>query len=238
MYRNHTVIAVICARGGSKGFPGKNTRLLNGKPLVAYTIERAKKFSYADRIVVSTDDTEIKSVAEKCGVEIPCLRPKELATDEISVIPAIIHAVKTAEDYWKEKYDIVVNLGPTCPLRTAEDIRLTIKMLVDTPNTDAVFSVSKSHDNPYFNMVEIDDKKYVSISKKNNNIIARRQDAPEVYAMNGSVYSIWKQVLLAEKSFFTDKTRVYVMPRERSIDIDNSIDFKLAEFLMKKRKKL
>lgn len=238
MYRNHTVIAVICARGGSKGFPGKNTRLLNGKPLVVHTIEQAKKFSYADRIVVSTDDTEIKSIVEKCGVGVPLLRPKELATDEVSVIPAIIHAVKTAENYWKEKYDIVVNLGPTCPLRTEEDIKLTIKMLVNTPNTEAVFSVSKSHDNPYFNMVEIDGRGYINISKRNKKSIARRQDAPEVYAMNGSIYSIWKQVLFAERSFFTDKTRVYVMPRERSIDIDNSIDFELAEFLMKKRKNL
>lgn len=236
MYRNHTVIAVVCARGGSKGFPGKNIRLFNGKPLVVHTIEQAKKFSYADRIVVSTDDAEIKSVAEKCGVEVPFLRPKELATDEISVIPAIIHAVQTAEDYWKEKYDIVVNLGPTCPLRTVEDIKLTIKILMDTPNTDAVFSVSKSHDNPYFDMVEMDSRGYINISKRSKKSIARRQDAPEVYAMNGSIYSIWKRVLLKKKSFFTAKTRVYVMPRERSVDIDSNFDFELAEFLMKRQK--
>lgn len=236
MYKNYSILVTVCARGGSRGIPKKSIKIFCGKPLISHTIEQARKISWINKIVVSTDDEEIKSIAEKCGIEVPFLRPKELATDEISVIPAIIHAVKMAESYWKEKYDIVVNLGPTCPLRTAEDIRLTIKMLVDTPNTEAVFSVSKSHDNPYFNMVEIDGRGYINISKRNKKSIARRQDAPEVYAMNGSVYSIWKQVLLAGKSFFTDKTRVYIMPRERSIDIDSSLDFELAEFFMKKQR--
>lgn len=236
MYRNYTVIAVICARGGSKGVPRKNIRLLGGKPLIAYTMEQAKKLSYVDRIVISTDDEEIKSIGKKNGIEVPFLRPKGLATDEVSVIPAIIHAVQTAEDYWKEKYDIVVNLSPTGPLRTVRDIESTLKMLIDTPGTDAVFSVSKSHDNPYFNMVETDDRRYFNISKKSKKSIARRQDVPEVYAMNGSIYGIWKRVLFAEKSFFTKKTRVYVMPRERSIDIDSNIDFELAEFFMRNQK--
>lgn len=233
MYRNHTVIAVICARGRSKGVPQKNIRLLGGKSLITYTLEQAKKFAYADRVIVSTDDEEIKSVAEKSGIEIPFLRPEELATDEVSVIPAIIHAVQMAEGYWKEKYDIVINLSPTGPLRTVLDIELTLKMLVDTPGTDVVFSVSKSHDNPYFNMVETDGRGYFNISKKSKKSIVRRQNVPEVYAMNGSIYGIWKRILFAEKSFFTKKTRVYIMPRERSIDIDNNIDFELAEFFMR-----
>ena len=132
-------MVVICARGGSKGVPGKNTRLLNGKPLIAYTIEQAKKFSWADKVVVSTDDKEIKEIAERYGIEIPFLRPKELATDEISVISVIIHAVRTAEDYWKDHYDIVVNLSPTGPLRTVKDIELAVKTLVEVPDTESVF---------------------------------------------------------------------------------------------------
>src|SRR3990167_1510986 len=120
MYKDYSIMVVICARGGSKGVPGKNTRLLNGKPLITYTIEQAKKFSWADRIVVSTDDKEIKEVAEQYGVKVPFLRPRELATDTISVIPVIIHAVRKAEDYWKEHYDIVVNLSPRSEEHTSE----------------------------------------------------------------------------------------------------------------------
>lgn len=235
MYKNHSILIVICARGGSKDLLKKNIKYLCGKPLISHTIEQAKRIAWIKRIVVSTDDEEIRSVAEKYGIEVPFLRPKELATDKISVIPAIIHAVQTAEDYWKEKYDIVVNLSPTGPLRIVEDIKLVIKTLVDALDTDAVFSVVRSHDNPYFNMVEIDGKGYAGISKKGNKPVARRQDAPEVYTMNGSIYAIWKHLLFEGKSFFTDKTRAYVMPKARSVDIDDGIDFKLAEFFLKKQ---
>lgn len=237
MYKDYSVVVTICARGGSKGIPRKNIKLLNGRSLIAYTIDQAKKFSWADRIVVSTDDEEIKRVAEACGVNVPFLRPKELATDTISVIPAVIHVVQTAENYWKEKYDIVINLSPTCPLRTVKDIESAARTLVDIPDTESVFSVSESHNNPYFNMYEMNNKDYVILSKLRKEPIIRRQKAPRVYAQNGSIYAIWKKTLFEKKDFDTNKTRIYVMPQERSIDIDTSLDFELVEFLIKRIKK-
>ena len=237
MYKNYSIMVVICARGGSKGVPGKNTRLLNGKPLIAYTIEQAKKFSWADKVVVSTDDKEIKEIAERYGIEIPFLRPKELATDEISVISVIIHAVRTAEDYWKDHYDIVVNLSPTGPLRTVKDIELAVKTLVEVPDTKSVFSVSESNNNPYFNMYEVDSRGYATLSKRTTKSVTRRQDTPKVYLQNGSVYAMWKREIFGEKDLFERKTRVYVMPEERSVDIDTNLDFEFAEFLMRKVKK-
>ncbi|MBI5357166.1 acylneuraminate cytidylyltransferase family protein [Candidatus Collierbacteria bacterium] len=236
MYKSYSIIVVICARGGSKGVPGKNIRLLNGKPLITYTIEQAKKFDWADRIVVSTDDGEIKSVAEKCGVNPPFLRPKELATDEISVIPAVIHAVRKAENYWKEQYDIVVNLSPTGPLRIVKDIEAAVKTLVNIPNTESVFSVSESNNNPYFNMYEVDSRGYATLSKRTTKLVTRRQDAPKVYLQNGSIYAMWKREIFGEKDLFERKTRVYVMPEERSVDIDTNLDFEFAEFLMRRVK--
>lgn len=237
MYKGNSILTVICARGGSRGIPRKNVKLLNGRPLIGYTIEQAKKFSFADRVVVSTDDEEIKSIAETCGIEIPFLRPKELATDEISVIPAVIHAVQTAEDYWKEKYDIVVNLSPTCPLRLMKDIELAVKTLTDIPDTESVFSVSESNNNPYFNIYEMDEEGYATLSKRMKESAIRRQDAHKVYLQNGSIYAIWKKTLFEKKNFDTDKTRIYIMPEERSVDIDTSLDFEIAEFLMRKTEK-
>ena len=237
MYKDYPIMVVICARGGSKGVPGKNTRLLNGKPLITYTIEQAKKFSWADRIVVSTDDKEIKEVAEQYGVKVPFLRPRELATDTISVIPVIIHAVRKAEDYWKEHYDIVVNLSPTSPLRTVKDIELAVKTLVEVPDTESVFSVCESNKNPYFNMYEMDSMGYVTLSKRIKESAARRQDTPKVYLQNGSIYAVWKKILFEKKNFDTDKTRIYIMPEECSVDIDSGLDFEFAEFLMKRIKK-
>lgn len=235
MYKNRSILVTVCARGGSKGIPRKNIKNLCGKPLIVYTLEQAKRFNWKDKIVVSTEDREIKRIAEDNGIEVPFLRSKELATDSASKIPAIIHAAGEAEKYWKEKYDIILDLSPTAPLRTVEDIELAVGSLVVTPNTDAVISASLSSDNPYFNLFELDKKGYAHLSKKPAGHVMRRQDSPSVYALNGSIYCIWKNVLLKERSFFTNKTRIYVMPKERSVDIDNNFDFELTEFLMRKQ---
>jgi len=236
MYKGKNVILTICARGDSKGVLGKNIKPLLGKPLIEYTINQAKSLPFVDRIIVSTDDLKIKKVAEKLGLEVPFLRPKQLASDKAAKVPAIIHAVKTAEEIYKQEFDVVIDLDPTSPLRSLKDIRSILDILVTTANTKSVFSVTDAYKNPYFNMVEMNKNKYVYISKKLRTKVVRRQDAPVVYEMNASIYAAWKNVLYKEKTFFTNQARVHVMPKERSVDIDIPVDFKFVELLMKEAK--
>ncbi len=237
MYKGKSVVLTICARGGSKGVPGKNIKPLLGKPIIGYTIEQAKALDWVDRIVVSTDSEDIKKVAEDFGLEVSFLRPAELATDNAGKLPAIIHALETTEKRWGGSYDIVLDLDPTSPLRNIDDIKRVVEILTGEPNIKSVFSVCEAYKNPYFNMVEEDENGYVQLSKKPAKSISRRQDAPKVYEMNASIYAMWKKDLLLEKTFFTDRTKIYVMPRERSCDIDSPLDFKFVEFLMKKNPK-
>ncbi len=225
----------ICARGGSKGVPGKNTKLLAGKPLIEYTIDQALSLLWVDRIIVSTDDPKIKKIAEEKGLQVPFLRPNILATDKAAKVPAIIHAVKSAEKIYSEKYDIICDLDPTSPLRNVTDIKNVVDSLVVMAKTKSVFSVCRAYKNPYFNMVEVDKTGHAALSKRQKRKVYRRQDAPDVFEMNASIYAIWKNVLLKEKTFFTNQTRIYEMPRERSVDIDSPIDFKLVEILMRNK---
>lgn len=232
---DYSVLITICSRGGSKGLPQKNIRPLLNKPLIGYTIEQAKALDWVNRIVVSTDDEKIKKIAEDFGIDVPFLRPAELATDSAGKLPAIINAVKKAEQYWSKNYDIVLDLDPTSPLRNLQDIANVVKILVEEPRVKSVFSVCEAYKNPYFNIVEENKNGYVQLSKKPPRLILRRQDAPKVYEMNASIYAIWKKKLFAAKTFLTNRTKVYVMPRERSVDIDSQFDFDFVEFLMRKR---
>ncbi|MDD2822977.1 MAG: acylneuraminate cytidylyltransferase family protein [Candidatus Daviesbacteria bacterium] len=234
MYKNKKIVLTICARGGSKGYPGKNIKSIFRKPLLAYSIEQAKALDWVDRIVVSTDDPKIKKVAEKWGVEVPFLRPPELATDTVSKIPVFLHAIQEAEKHWNEKYDIWVDLDVTSPLRFSEDIEQAVRLLF-TPETISVITAMESHHNPYYNMLEKDNKGYISLSKKHSQSVVRRQDAPKVYAMNGSIYVMWCDELVKRKTFFTEKTQLYVMPPERSFDIDNAVDFEIVKLYLKQR---
>lgn len=236
MYKEKKIILTICARGGSKGLPGKNVKSLLGKPLIAYSIEQAKSLGWVDRIVISTDDPKIKKVAEKLGIEVPFMRPQELATDTAPKIPVFLHAIQEAEKHWREKYDIWVDLDATSPLRFTSDIKEAVDLLF-LPDTLAVITAMESHHNPYYNMVEKDSLGYVSVSKKLPQSIVRRQDAPKVYAMNGSIYIMWCDELLKRGTFFTDRTQLYVMPAERSFDIDSIVDFEIVKLYLKQRVK-
>lgn len=232
MLNEMRILAIICARGGSKGVPNKNIRLLNGKPLIAYTIECAKKYTKFDRIIVSTDSPKIAEVAKQYGADVPFLRPKELATDTSPKIPVLQHAVRYLEQEENDRYDLIVDLDPTSPLRTVEDIENCVNKMIEK-NPNVVFSVTPAHKNPYFNMVEEKDGK-VFLCKKLDRPITRRQDAPTVYAMNASIYVYKKDFLLNTDSVFSNNTMAVVMPEERSIDIDRPIDFEFVEFLMKR----
>lgn len=234
MYKNNSILCIIPSRGGSKGLPGKNIKELSEKPLIAYSIEQAKGSKYVDRIIVSTESRKIADIARRYGAEVPFMRPRELATDDCSIIDVLLHAMDWMENKGKCKFDILVLLHATAPLRTIEDIDNSIKLLVDK-KADNVFSVSDAYRNPYFNMVEVSDDNKVRLVKKGK--FVTRQSAPPVYDMNSSIYVWWKDIFLKKKGLFLKKTRIYVMPRERSVDIDEPLDFKIAEMLLKEKGK-
>lgn len=230
MFKRYKVLCIIPARGGSKGLPRKNIKPLAGKPLIAYTIEQAKQSRYIDRLIVSTDDKEIANVAMRCGAEVPFIRPARLALDHVDKIDVILHAIDRLEKKEKSKYDILVCLHVTAPLRKTADIDNCIKLLIKS-KADNVFSVTEANRNPYFNMVEITPRGTVRLVKKGN--FTSRQAAPKVYDLNASIYVWWNDVLKKKKKLITTKTRIYVMPRERSFDIDDELDFRITEFLEK-----
>lgn len=225
------IVATICARGGSKGIPRKNIRLLCGQPLLVHTIEAAKKCKLINRIIVSTDDHEIAEIAREAGAEVPFLRPKELALDNTAKLPVIKHAIQFLESQEGYRADIIVDLDPTSPLRTEKDIEACIRMVM-TGEADNVISVTEARKNPYFNMVEIIDGK-VQLVKQLDHLIMRRQEAPEVYDLNASIY-VWKRdTLMDNDTIYLENTGIYLMPRW-AIDIDDETDFELVEFMLKK----
>ncbi len=230
MYKDNVILCVIPARGGSTGLPGKNIKQLMGKPLIAYTIEQAKKSKYIDRVIISTEDEQIAWVSKNYDAEVPFKRPGELAQDKSGMIDVLLHAMKWMEDEAAFKFDILVLLHVTTPLRNTEDIDNCIELLVEK-NADNVFSVTKACRNPYFNMVEVGSDNKVRLVKGGS--FVTRQSSPEVFDMNSSIYAWWKETLRTKKGLFLEKTRIYLMPRERSIDIDEQLDFRIAEMLLR-----
>ena len=223
-------IATICARGGSRGVPGKNIRPLFGKPLIVYTIEQALACRAIDAVYVSTDDPAIADIARAAGARVPFLRPAELATAEAPKLPVIRHLIAAigAEGAAAER---IVDLDPTSPLRHVADIEACIGML--DARTDVVITGYEAEKNPYFNMVEIGADGGARLVKQPNESVATRQAAPRVYAMNASIY-VWHAHTL-DKGLWSGHARLHVMPRERSVDIDSELDFKLVELLMKEK---
>jgi CMP-N,N'-diacetyllegionaminic acid synthase len=224
------IVATICARGGSKGVPGKNIRDLCGKPLIVHSIETAQRCRLIDRIIVSTDSPQIAEIAKNTGAEAPFIRPEELATDEAPKLAVIKHAIRFLETEQDYHPDIIVDLDATSPLRTEKDIEACIKIIRDE-GADNVFSVIAAHRNPYFNMVEVVNSR-VQVVKKLASPAVRRQDAPTVYDMNASIYAWKRDALFNNDTLFLESTRIYEMP-EWAKDIDNETDFKFAEFLIK-----
>ena len=203
-------ICSICMRGGSKGVTNKNIRELNGRPLMAYTIEQAIISDLFDHVIVSTDSNEIADTAKKYGARTWFLRPSKLATDESPKLPVIRHALLEAEKYYGYNFDIIVDLDVTSPLRKVSDITNAYKQFVNE-ESDILITGTPARKNPYFNMVE---KINGQLQQVKNLKIApsRRQDAPEVFEMNASIY-IWKRkALLNNDTLFTQNTSIYVMP--------------------------
>lgn len=224
------ILYVIPARGGSKGIPGKNIKMLAGRPLIAYTIDVAKQLADNADICLSTDDGNIAKVAADCGLEVPFMRPAELATDTAGTYEVLMHALDFYKDKGKE-YDILVLLQPTSPLRTADDVKGALSLF--TPDIDMVVSVKEAATNPYYNAYEEDSDGFLHISK-GNGTFTRRQDAPHVWEYNGAVYVINVASLYKMQLGEFRRRRCYVMDSFRSLDLDTSLDWAVAEIIMKK----
>ena len=242
MYHNYKILATICVRSGSQGIKDKNIYKINGKPLVAYSIQAAKQAQFIDEVIVSTDSRKYQKIAQKYGAKVPFLRPKYLANNNIGRIAAVIHAVNKFQNITKDKFEIVVDLGNMSPLRTKHDIKKTIDILVNSTDVDVVYTVSPAARNPYYNMVEIDKNGYARLCKKITPKPTCRQQAPKVFDMNDSIYAIWTDKLMKLKSLKTPiqlesslKQKIHVMPAENSIDVDRPIDLKLLELLIKQQ---
>ncbi len=226
------ILCTICARGGSTGVPGKNIREVAGKPLIAHTIEMANKVSRFEHVVVSTDCPEIAQVAKEYGAAVPFLRPKELANDTISKFPALRHAVLSSEEAFATEFTHVVDLDPTSPLRCLEDIDECIDLVLEK-NISNVITATAARRSPYFNLIEKDSLGRISISKVIDPAPTCRQDSPECFDMNASIYAWKKEKLMGiEVPIFLEETELYVMPEERSVDLDSELDAEIIEMLL------
>ena len=226
MIDGKTVLAIIPARGGSKGVPGKNIRKVVGKSLIARTIETSQASKYIDRLILSSDDDDIITEAKSHGCEVPFIRPAELAKDETPGIDPVLHAINILPGY-----DYVVLLQPTSPLRNSTDIDGCIEKTLKQ-KANACVSVNEVEENPYW-MFKIDDNDHLHTLMEGK-LAKRRQDLPKVYALNGAVYVANCEWLLSSHSFMTSETLAYLMPNERSLDIDTELDLAICDMLMTK----
>jgi len=227
MIEGKRVLAVIPARGGSKGVPRKNIRILAGKPLLAWTIEETKRSKYIDRLVLSSEDVEIIEAAKSFGCEVPFIRPPKLAEDNTPGIDPILHALKNLPGY-----DIVLVLQPTSPLRKSLDIDEGLEFF-ERYNASICVSISGVSQNPYW-MFLLDDHHHIRPVTRDETINTRRQDLPKVYMPNGALFIASTEYLQEKKSFYTKDTTGFIMPKERSYDIDDELDFIICEYLLNK----
>lgn len=227
MYKNKKTLGIITARGGSKGVPKKNIKLLNGKPLIVYSILQAQKSKYIDKLLVSTDDKEITKISKKYGAEVQ-MRPNELAQDKTPHLPVLQYIVKQLEEEENYKADIIVLLQPTSPFRANGEIDRAIKKFMDNPKADSLMSVSgvPGHYNPLW------------VKKiKNNRLfplkdIPRRQDLPKFYWKSGQIYIMKYDTLMKKNSLFGDFCMPHIAEIKEFVNIDSKIDFALAEFII------
>jgi len=224
-------LAFIFARGGSKGVPGKNIKPLNGKPLIAYSIEVALACTDIETVIVSTDDDEIAEVSKAYGAEVPFMRPAELATDNSSEWLAWQHAINWVEQHWGV-FDIFISLPATAPFRSVVDINNCISAIKNNPQADMVISVKEASRSPFFNMVRLNDAGFAQLACSSTDKITRRQDAPVLYDMTTVAYAARPQFIVQSNSIFDGRVKTVVIPVERSLDIDTPYDFALAEIIM------
>lgn len=227
--RNHFIAGIIPARGGSKGVPRKNIRRLMDKPLVQYTIDAAKVSKHLSCFAVSTEDAEIASIVKSAGAMV-IDRPYDLAKDDSPTLPSISHAVSWLEEQYQRRLDYIIILQATTPLRTGNDIDNAIEKLL-VSGADSVVSVcAVTHFHPSKLKKIIDNRLLPYLENEIEG--TRRQDLPPVYIRNGGIYAVRRTVIMDEKSIFGKDCRPYIMPIERSVEIDSEFDFKIAELML------
>jgi len=229
----NSVLAIIPARGGSKGIPQKNIIELQGKPLIAWTINEAKKAVFLSRIIVSTDDANIKNVALKYKAQVPFLRPKVLSSDISGAIPVLQHSVKYFEEQGYN-YDAIMMLQPTSPMRLFSDINECVSLLKADPSATSVISVTDVDGYHPARMKYVKDGVLIDPPFCEVNENEPRQKLTPMYIRNGAIYLVRKRILMEFNSLKGDKSLAYIMPKERSVNIDSRCDLELAELLMSK----
>ena len=230
------LLVTICARAGSKGLPGKNMRLLNGMPLLAHTVSQAVKWQRVycptAKVIVSTDGDDLAKIAQCYGAEVPFRRPSYLATDKIGKLPVLTHAVEQAEKLYETRFDLVLDLDPTSPIRTDRDINNGLNTFHRT-GKQVCFSVTEPKKNPYFNVVERNTDGCIRLVKGAANPALRRQEAQCVWDMNASIYVYARDFLIERpKSLWDGDPEIFEMPPESSYDIDRESDFIVTEALL------
>lgn len=225
------ILYLIPARAGSKGLPGKNVKILGDKPLIAHTIDFAlKNIKEEDELCISSNDAEVLDIAKSLRIDVPFVRPEELASDTANSYDVIMHAIKYYEDNNK-CFDLVLLLQPTSPFRSQDDFDTLIQSYDD--EVEMVVSVKKAKENPYFTLFEENESGFLDKSKKGD--FQRRQDCPDIFAFNGSMYLLKVSALKNRSINEFKKIKKIVMPEERSIDIDTMADWILAEFYLNKQ---
>jgi CMP-N,N'-diacetyllegionaminic acid synthase len=224
-------VCTVLARAGSVGVPGKNVRLLGGVPLFVHSIRHARSTGLFDAVVVSTDDMEVRRIAEDAGVDLVIARPAELATATAGKVPAIVHAVEVAEEMLGGQFDVVVDLDATSPLRLPDDVVAAVALLESDPDAANVITAAPARRSPYFNLVERRLDGVVQLAKEVDPPVLRRQDAPDCFDMNASIYVWWRATLQSGLRVINPGTRLFVMPEERSHDIDSELDWSIVTYL-------
>lgn len=233
MYKNKTFLAIIPARGGSKGLPGKNIKELCGKPLIAWSIQSAQKSNYIDDVLVTTDYHDIANIAKRFGASVPFLRPEELASDTATSFDAIKHSIDYYKDKLKKEFDYIVLLEPTSPLREDSDIDNMIAKIVDNEEKfDSIVSIGEAHEHPSI-MKRVVDYSTLEPFCKSLEQMTRRQDNKKAYFPYGVAYIVKTKILLEEKSFYTTKNTFYEIKRYQCYEIDDIYDFLTIENIMK-----
>ncbi|WP_148570694.1 acylneuraminate cytidylyltransferase family protein [Aliarcobacter cryaerophilus] len=232
MYKNKTFLGIIPARGGSKGLPGKNIKELCGKPLIAWSIESGLKSKYLDEVIVTTDSKDIANIAKQYGASVPFLRPDVLASDTATSFDAIKHTIEFYKNDFDKEFDYIVLIEPTSPLREARDIDIAIEQLFNS-NADSIVGICKTEDqNPAF-LVFKNEKDFISGYENHDMKVLRRQDIKDVYFFEGTIYISKTDVLLNKKTFYHENTIGYVVPKYKSLEIDDIDDFIMVEAIMK-----
>ena len=227
------IVALICARGGSKGIPNKNIKPIAGEPLIVRSINQIKELKEIEKVIVSTDSKKIASIAINAGAEVPFMRPKSLAKDNAPEWLVWRHALETINKIDGNYPDILIVVPVTAPLRTVKDLKNCLKEY-QKGDADIVITATDSNRSPYFNMIKVDEEGMANLLISPRETITRRQDAPEIYDMTTVAYVTTPKFVLENDGIFSGKVRHVHIPIERALDIDTPFDFKIAELLLSK----